>query len=352
VTSLGSGPAARERTCVVTGAAGFVGRAIVRRLLAEGNVVRAIVLRDDPQAEALLCTHSAPGAVEIIPADVTDYESIAPAFAGAARVFHTAALVHAWAPRAQFDAVNVGGTRNAARAAFAHGVDRFVHISTTDVFGIPKRDEVLDETSPFRPWNEPYADSKIEAERWLWQLHRSGRLPLTVIYPGWVYGPGDSAFFPGLAAAIAGGFMCFWKRDVRLPWVYVDNLAEACVLAGTGPRAIGQGYIVHDGPGGPTLQEVCARIAQRLDFRPPTRHVPFAAALAAARLLQLLWKLTRRKGPPPLLTADVKAFGHEWHLSTDKIRKQLGWSPRVSIEDGMRAALDGLQVTRGKGQAG
>ncbi len=334
------------RISVVTGGAGFVGQALVRRLLEEGDIVRAIALPGDVRSTALHASVPHPERLAIVEADVTDLDTIAPAFRDATTVFHTAALVHAWAPWSRFRAVNVVGTWNVARAAFAHGVDRVVVLSTSDVFGIPVGSEELDESSAFRPWGEPYPDTKIEAEQWLWKFHRSAGLPVTVIYPGWVYGPGDPAFFPGLAAAIEQGSMFFWYRGAVLPWVYIDNLIDACVIAASHPAAIGQGYLVHDDVSGPTLEDVCGRIADAIGARPPTRHVPFAVALAAAWLCQRIWRLLRLQSGPPLRTVDVKAFGYQWHLATRKIRRELGWSARVAVEDGMRRALDHLQGMR------
>jgi nucleoside-diphosphate-sugar epimerase len=330
---------------VVTGGAGFVGAALVRRLLALGDEVRTVVLPGDPLIRELRATTDG-ARLEIIEADVTDFDALGPVVAGAARVFHTAALVHAWAPPGRFRAVNVGGTRNVAEAVLAHGVARLVHVSSSDVFGLTDGDRVLDEASPFRPWGEPYADTKIEAEEQLWSLHRERGLPLTVIYPGWVYGPGDRAFFPGLADAIAGGFMVFWARDVRLAWAYVENLVDACVRASEEPRAIGQGYLVYDTSAGPTLEEVCARIATTIGARPPTLHVPYAIALAAARLCELGWRIVGARTPPPLRSVDVKAFGATWRFSNAKARRDLGWSPRVETEEGMRRALDFLVAER------
>src|SRR5687767_8172227 len=118
---------------VVTGAAGFVGQALARRLLADGDTLRAIVLPGDPHIPELRAVAD-PSRLEIVEADVTDAGSIDAAFAGATRAFHTAALVHAWAPIEKFRAVNLGGTRNVARACLTHGV-RLVAVSTSDVFG-------------------------------------------------------------------------------------------------------------------------------------------------------------------------------------------------------------------------
>ncbi len=328
------------RVSLVTGAAGFVGQALVRRLLAEGDTVRALALPGDRGLDALRA--EAPPGLEVVEADVTVFDRIEAAFAGVARVFHTAALVHAWAPFARFRAVNVGGTQNVARAALAHGVARFVHVSTSDVFGIPHGGETLDEGSPFRLWSEPYADSKIEGEQWLWQFHRQTGLPVSVIYPGWVYGPGDRAFFPSLATAIRGGQMLFWCRGARLAWAYIDNLVDACLMASADPVAIGNGYLVHDGADGPTLEDVCARIAAAIGASPPRRYIPYPLALGAAHVLQLVWRGLHLQSPPPLLSVDVKAFGRQFRLASEKARRQLGWEPRVSVEDGMRAAIAAL----------
>lgn len=330
-------------TSLVTGAAGFLGQTLVRRLLAEGEVIRAIALPNDPRIKELRSLGSSTESLRIIEADVTVTDSIDDAFEGVSRVFHTAALIHAWAPWEQFRAVNVGGTRNVAECASRHGVERMVHVSTTDVFGIPRRDEALGETSPFQFWGEPYADTKIKAERWLWDFHERKDLPLTVIYPGWVFGPGDAAFFPSLAQAISEGLMLFWQDDVRLPWVYVENLADACLLAATQPAAIGNGYIVHDDADGPSLQRVCERIAGLLGKPAPRRRIPYSVAYVAAWTLQNVWRLGRLRGTPPLLTVDVKAFGHRWNLRTEKARRELGWAPRIPIEEAMDIALRSLR---------
>jgi nucleoside-diphosphate-sugar epimerase len=322
---------------LVTGAAGFIGLSLVRRLLADGDRVRALTLPGDrrlPELRAL----DVDGRLVVVEVDVTDEAAIAPHFAGVERVFHVAALVHGWYPWARFRAVNIGGTQSVARAAKAAGVGRFVHVSTSDVFGISRRPEVIDESSPYGYWQEPYPDTKIEAEQWLWQFSRDSGLPVSVIYPCWVYGPGDQALFPGFAEAIRDGFLVFWQRDTRPAWVHVENLVDAIVLVSADARAVGQGYLVHDDASGPTLERLCARLAEILEqpFKP--RYLPYAVVYAAAAALQFAWNVLPLKGPPLILTNDIKAFGYRWTFSNKKLR-QLGWSPRIGIDEGMEQAF-------------
>lgn len=323
----------------VTGAAGFVGSALVRELLARGTPVRALVLpgqRPDAAGNA--------GSLDIVEADVTDAAAVRAALCGCTAMVHAAAMVHAWAPRERYFAVNVGGTLNVARAAVEAGATRLLYVSTTDVFGVPRWDgEPMDEDSPYREWGEPYPDSKIAAERPLLEFTAAEGIRTVIVYPGWVYGPGDRAFFPALAEAIRGGWMFFWKKDVRLPWVYVDNLADACVAA-LERAAPGGRYIVHDGNDGPTLQQVCERIAARVGVRPPRRHVPRPVAAAAATAMETIWRALRLRRPPPLLRVDVKAFGYQWNLSNARARRELGWQPRVDPEEGMRRAVEALMA--------
>jgi nucleoside-diphosphate-sugar epimerase len=328
---------------LVTGASGFVGLALVRRLLADGDSVRALTAPGDRRLPELRGLASA-GQLDVVEADVTDEPAVGAQLAGIERVFHVAALVHGTQPWSRFRAINVGGTQHVARAAQAAGVQRFVHVSTSDVFGIPKARgnavaPVFDETTPYGYWQEPYPDTKIEAEQWLWQFRRESGLPLSIIYPCWVYGPGDQALFPGFAQALKDGLLVLWQRNTAPAWVHIDNLVDAIVLAGSDPRCIGEGYLVHDAADGPTLEQVCARLAEILAKPFAPRYVPYGVAFAAAAAAQMAWRSFGLKGAPPILTNDVKSFGHRWRFSNAKLRA-LGWTPRIGIDAGMQQAFD------------
>src|SRR5690606_33442 len=130
--------------------------------------------------------------------DIRDKASVMNACVGCHIVFHAAAVVTDWAPKQLFDEVTVEGTRHVCEGALAAGVERLVKVSTNDVFGLDES-EVMDETFPMRSWHEPYSDAKMAAEEIAWTYHREKGLPVTMVYPCWVFGPGDRTFVPLLA---------------------------------------------------------------------------------------------------------------------------------------------------------
>ena len=151
---------------LVTGGTGFIGGALARRLKSAGHKVRIFTLPNDP-ALATLDT----SALEVYKGDICNAAQVSEAVKGCALVFHCAGLVSDWGPREIFWKVNVQGSRNVAEACAANKVKRLIYISTNDVFGL-REDVVMDESFPLAKWGEPYADSKIEAEEAVWEVHK------------------------------------------------------------------------------------------------------------------------------------------------------------------------------------
>ena len=322
-------------TIFITGATGFIGGHLVRTSRAEGHDVRALALPQDPGAETLRRA-----GVTVFSGDIRDAGAVARGMAGAEIVYHCAAVVTDWAPRRLFAEVTVGGTENVCRAALATGVKRLVKISTNDVFGLDES-VVLTEESPLKPWGEPYPDFKIQAEEIAWRYHREQGLPVTMVYPCWVFGPGDQTFVPLLADAILNNDMIFWRREVLVWPAYVDNVVDLMRRIASDDRAVGRGYLVHDGQF-TTLQEFCAVIAKTLGADPPRRHIPYAAAYATAVVMEALWKMTRRTARPLLTTYTVKNLGSRLRFSIDRAARELDWRPPVSYPEGMRRTMDWL----------
>lgn len=327
----------QKRKVLITGATGFIGGHCARACIARGDMVRAFILPGDPGADAL---HRA--GAEIATGDIRDYDAVRHAVHGANVVIHCAAVVTDWAPKSLFREVTVGGTENMCRAAAEENVDRFVDISTNDVFGTDES-RVMDETFPLCKWNEPYPDYKIEAEKISWVYHREHGLPVTMVYPCWVYGEGDRTFVPLLADAIVKRDLVFWRKDVLVWPTYIGNLVDLLMLISDDERAVGNGYLVHDGVS-ITLQEFCARIAGALGEKPATLHIPYFTAYAAAYIMELIWKIGKIQTRPLLTTYAVKNLGSRLKFTIEKAERELGWKPNISFNEGFARTLAWLKT--------
>lgn len=322
---------------LITGATGFIGGHLVDANIAKGNAVRALVFPGDPEEDGL---KKKP--VEIVYGDVRDYPALEKACDGRDIVFHCAAVVTDWAPQRLFEEVTVGGVENVCRAALKARVSRFVDISTNDVFGMDE-EHVIDETYPLKPWNEPYPDAKIAAEKTVWRYHREHSLPVTMVYPLWVYGPGDKTFVPLLADAIVKRELIFWRRDAIVWPTYIGNLVDLLLLISEDERAVGNGYLVHDGES-ITLEVFCAHIAEALGVPPIRTHIPYFAAYAAAVAMEALWRLLRIRTRPLLTTYTVKNLGSRFRYTIKKAESELGWKPGISYQEGFTMTMQWLKT--------
>jgi nucleoside-diphosphate-sugar epimerase len=323
---------------LITGATGFIGRHVVRGNLAKGNAVRALVLPDDTAGLDMLNKLG----VEVVTGDIRDYTAVRKAAEGRDIIFHCAAVVTDWAPKKLFWEVTVGGAENICKAAVDVGVSRLVDISTCDVFGT-REDIVMDETLPLQYWGEPYADSKIDAEKVMRKYHEEEGLPLTMVYPLWVFGEGDQTFVPLLADALVKKELIFWRKGAIVWPTYIDNLVDLLLLISEDDRAIGNGYLVHDGES-TTLEEFCAGIAGTLGVPPCKTYIPYWAAMSAARVMELLWKLFSIKMRPLLTTYTVTNLGSRFRFSIDKAERELGWKPRISYREGFAQTMAWLKT--------
>lgn len=325
------------KSVLITGATGFIGGHLVKANLAKGYSIRALVLPDDP-AESSLKSKG----VETVTGDIRDYEAVKRAATGVDVIFHCAAVVTDWAPKKLFQEVTVGGTENICKAGVAAGVSRLVDMSTNDVFGTDES-QVMDETFPLQAWHEPYPDSKIEAEKISWRYHKEQGLPVTMVYPCWVYGEGDQTFVPLLADSILKRELIFWRKDVLVWPTYIENMVDILMLIAEDDRALGNGYLVHDGES-TTLQEFCTEIAKSLGVPPITTHIPYFAAQAAAVAMELTWKMLRKETRPLLTTYTVKNLGSRLRFSIAKAERELGWRPKISYSEGFKRTMGWLKT--------
>lgn len=303
---------------LVTGAAGFVGTALVQRLAGEGrHHIRAAVHRR---------AGSFPAGVEGTIGEVAPGADWRPALAEADAVVHLAARVHvmretAADPLAAFRHTNVAGTLDLARQAAAAGVGRFVYLSSVKVHGESGSFVEGDAPAP----EDPYGVSKQEAEAGLVQIARDTGMAVVIVRPPLVYGPGVGGNFRALLRAVSSGVpLPFGAIRNRRSLIALDNLVDFLVTTLEHPAAANEAFLISDAEDLSTT-ELIRQLAAAM--RRPARLVPVPAAalMAAATVIGKRDAARRLLGS---LCVDIT-----------KARERLGWTPRLSVAEGLRRAV-------------
>jgi farnesol dehydrogenase len=321
---------------LVTGGTGFLGRRIVAEL-ADRHALRLLVRRGSSRERF-------PAGVELAEGDVTDRASLERAMAGRDAVLHAAALVKILAPRERFDRVNVGGLDNVLAAAeAAGGIGRILYVSSFMALG-PTDGRVLDESAEprDRAWINDYERTKTLADRAA-RRAIAGGAPLSVVYPGVIYGPGEmtegNIVVRHLLDLVHGRLPGLIGRpERRWNYVYVDDVARGVALALEAPAT--SRYVL--GGENVTLGEFYALIGQVAGARIPTLRFPDGIAKAAGAA-QKLWAGLR--GATPQLTPDlVEVYKHDWAYSSAKAETELGyrWRP---LAEGLASTVAWLRET-------
>jgi nucleoside-diphosphate-sugar epimerase len=317
---------------LLTGATGFVGRGLLARLCQEEGVqVRAAV-----RAPAT----GFPESVEVVCIDgLSVAQSWVEALRGVDVVIHAAARVHVMDeqsadPLAEFRAVNVEATRHLAQQAAEAGVKRLVFVSSVKVNG--------EETEAGHPFTsdaqpnpqDPYGQSKLEAEQALFEIAAKTGLEVVVVRPPLVYGPGVKANFASLMGALQRRLpLPFASIDNRRSLVARDNLVDLLLLCARHPRAAGQVFLASDGEDMSTAQ-LCKRLSLALGVRPRLLPVP-------AWALRLLGRLTGRSQQIQRLLGSLQ-------VDISAARERLGWVPPASVERSLRETAVAFQAGRGQ----
>jgi nucleoside-diphosphate-sugar epimerase len=305
---------------VVTGANGFVGRAVCRRALEAGHTITALVRRPggciDGVREWVHDTADFVGLDEGWPADLA-----------ADCVIHLAARVHVMCdespdPDAAFDSTNVAGTLRLAEAARHHGVRRIVFASSIKAVGESDGGVPLSEAFEPDP-QDAYGRSKLRAERQLAQFGASAGIDVVVVRPPLVYGPTVRANFLRMMDAVARGMpLPLGAVSARRSIVYVENLADALLCCATAPRAAGECFHVADDDA-PSVAGLLRLVGDALGKPVRLLAVPLA-------LLRVAGKLTGRSAAIDRLTGSLQ-------LDTSRIRRVLGWHPPYTTRQGLDA---------------
>ena len=319
---------AGARRIAVTGASGFIGSALCRKLAKDGNAVVAIDVSD----RARTPVEEAGGSFVL--ADILDRDRLAEAFEGCSAVINTAAMVGDWGPMEDYIEVNVRGTLSVLDAAEAAGVERVVHLASVAGWGYEFADD-LSEEAPLRSCGGPYADTKGASDL---LARRRGAV---VIRPGDVYGPGSIPWTVRPVEAIRGGLFALPGRgEGVMTLIYVDDLVEAIVAAAGQPGIEGQAIVVWDGEP-VTALEFFGRYAQMLGSD-KVRTAPLALVQAAAVAAEALARITGRA--PDVSREAIRYISRRATYPNARARELLGWEPRVDFEEGMRRSEDWLRA--------
>ncbi len=332
----------RDDVCLVTGATGFIGGHLVQRLLRDGYQVRCLVR---PSSEVALLERLD---VELADGDLTSASSLVRAVEGCQYVLHCGAMVTDWATADEVARVNVGGTRSLlAAAADAGTVRRFVHLSSTDVYGYPGGREIEESyaATGFSNW---YAQTKLAAESEVRRAVAGRELDAVILRPSTVYGPRSKEVVLEIARAIRGGNMVLIDDGRAIAGLcFVENLVDSALLAmqrqGLGARAFNVTDAVDV-----SWRRFADDLADGLGCAPPRWSIPYRLAEGIGFSLEYGYRALRAttglRTRPLLSRQAVQVMGRDQSFSNRRAREQLSWEPRVDYAAGLQATLEWLKA--------
>lgn len=322
---------------LITGASGFLGGRLAQLLLTEGEAVTVLAR---PQAQL---THLAGPSLRVVRGGLTDPTALEQATEGVTEIYHCAAASTDWATDAVYQESNVHGTVALLAAAQSlPALRRFVHVSTTDVYGYPQTPTAEDAATVDA--GLPYNQTKRLAELAVWQASRDAGLPITIVRPATIYGPRGKAFVTDVAELLQDRLMLLVDGGrQRGGFVYVDDVADAMILAARSPGTLGEAYNLSDGAGA-TWRQYVDGLADALHLKRAWLNLPYPVADVLARCMELPWTILPRLGGRPLLTRHaVVLLGRDQEFPINKARAHFGFAPKVFLEEGLRRSAAWLQ---------
>jgi len=324
---------------VVTGGGGFLGSKIVSMLLDDGCAVTSFSRNhySNLAAQGVTCHVG----------DLADASAVSEALRQADVVFHVGAKAGIWGDYAQYYAANVVGTQNVIEACRRNGVKKLVHTSTPSVVFSGRDMRNASEDVPFAPkYLTPYASTKAEAER-LVIAANGPDLATVALRPHIIWGPGDNQIFPRLVERhFANRLMLVGRGDNLVDTTFVDNAARAHLDAARrlepGRPPAGRAYFISQGDPRP-LRTILNELLRVAALPPVKKSIPVSVAYGAAWFLETLYRMFRVTTEPALTRYFVLHMAREHYFDISAARRDLGYNPAISIEEGierLRVALE------------
>jgi nucleoside-diphosphate-sugar epimerase len=316
---------------LVTGATGFLGSALVTELVKQKQAVR-ILARDEQKARAQFGA-----AVTIIRGEITDVEQVKLAVDGATIIYHLVGrLYHPSVPAELYHHTHVEGTRILLNACKGQSqLQRIVHCSTTGVHGVTGKTPAA-EDAPFAPTN-PYEATKLQGELLALKAYKEDGLPVSVARPGLVYGPGDLHLLGFFSSIKKGLFRVINSGKALLHPIYIDDMTAAFLLCAERPAAVGHNYNIA-GEHPVTIRELATAIARSLDRELPWGSIPLWLANLTSDIFAITPGIKGEQAP--LTRSRVQFLTHSRVYDISRAKSELGFAPRVELEEGMKHAAD------------
>ena len=314
---------------LVTGGNGFLGRNLVLALHERGDRVRVLA---SPTGDT---TWLEQYGVTIFRGDICDSEALEVSMRGADAVVHLAAIIKVWGSMQDSHAINVVGTERVCRAALTTGIRRLVYTSSAMIYNMAHGRPATEENA-LAPLDEPYSRTKAESDTFVQRMVAEEHLPAVILRLGPLLGPGDSLNFGRTADRLrTGKGFIIGSGNNAIPFVYTTDVVQALLLALDNDNAVGQVYnIGNDQP--LTQKEYLSAIAQEIGIAAPRIHVPYQPMYAAGYIAERIAALSANRIKPIVTRHGVKIFGANNRLCIDKARRELGYTPQVSIREAVR----------------
>ncbi|MCG8527735.1 MAG: NAD(P)-dependent oxidoreductase [Opitutales bacterium] len=315
---------------LVTGANGFTGSYLTKLLLSEGYQVRVLV-RNNANLDTLEGLD-----VEYAYADLAKDGAPDGLMDEIEIVYHVAAAFRVEnVPEKYFWDVNVEGTRKLIEAAAEAKVKRFVHCSTVGVQGEISNPPAKEE-DPYKP-GDYYQESKVDGEKLVLEFSQKTGLPVSIVRPVGIYGPGDTRFLKFFKMISRGKFRMIGSGKVLYHLTYVEDLVQGIMLAGIKEKAVGEIFTI-GGEGFMTLREFADKVAVLSERKISSIHIPAWPVWFAGWICEMLCKpfgIT-----PPIYRRRVDFFIKDRAFDISKAKKLLDYQPKYSVDEGLKLTFD------------
>lgn len=322
----------------VTGAGGFLGKAICKRLRAAQIDVVGFARGDYPELTAM--------GVTMVQGDIADYECLVEAMEGCELIFHVASKAGVWGSRDSYFEPNVNGTANIIRASKVHQIKRIVYTSTPSVTFAGEDEAGIDESAPYAAnYLNFYGHSKAIAEKMVLDAN-SAELKTTALRPHLIWGPEDPHLVPRvIERAKIGKLKLVGKHDKLVDTIYVDNAAYAHILAAVdlneAANAAGKAYFLsNDEP--ITMASMLNKILACAEVAPVTKRVPAGVAYAAGVVLETIYGLLNKQQEPMMTRFVARQLSTCHYFDISAAKKDFGYQALVDIDEGMKRLKQSL----------